>query len=44
MRIYIKPPYTDKNVDDSSDDDDDVTRQGMQPKRDPTQSCMVNFQ
>jgi hypothetical protein len=24
MRIYIKPPYTDKNVEDSSHDGDDI--------------------
>jgi hypothetical protein len=38
MRIYIKPPYMDKKVEDSSDDGDDIvdvyddmTRRGMQP-------------
>ena len=38
MRIYIRPPYTDKKVEDSSDDGDDIvdvyddmTRRGMQP-------------
>jgi len=38
MRIYIKQPYTDKKVEDSSDDGDDIvdvyddmTRRGMQP-------------
>jgi len=38
MRIYIKQPYMDKKVEDSSDDGDDIvdvyddmTRRGMQP-------------